>query len=168
MPFGDAERRDDSRPAPYRLRSLTPLPGWLLTIGFLVVITVLTITLKRKGTEWGYPIWLQYAALLAFWVGGYLGVGHFVRRPCTWLRVAEGGEVLLTRVWLLRVRQDRIPRAAIATVTVREEEDSEGDPYFRTLLILATGEEITVQEGHRRPRQDAVAAALRRAIGIGR
>lgn len=168
MPSADADRAGDEGPAPYRLRSLAPLPGWFLTFGFLAIVVALTLTLKRKGTEWGYPIWLQYAALLAFWIGGYLGVGHFVRRPCTWVRVTPEGEVLLTRAWPFRVRRDRIPRAAIATVAVREDVDSEGDPYFRTRLVLATGEEITVQEGHRRPRQDAVAAALRGAIGLGR
>ncbi len=168
MPYADGNRAAEAEPPPYRLRNLAPLPLWLLTFGFFAAIILLTWTLKRKGTEWGYPIWLQYAALLAFWIGGYLGVGHFVRRPCTWLRVAADGEVLLTRAWPFRIRRERIPRAAIATVAVREEQDSEGDPYFRTRLVLATGEEITVQEGHRRPRQDAVAAALRGAIGIGR
>lgn len=168
MPSADADRAGKSGPAPYRLRSLAALPGWFVTISFLVLVIVLTWTLKRKGTEWGYPIWLQYAALLAFWIGGYLGVGHFIRRPCTWLRVEAGGDVLLIRVWPLRFRRDRFPRAAIATVAVREDKDSEGDPYFRTRLVLATGEEITVQEGHRRARQEAVTAALRGAIGLGR
>jgi hypothetical protein len=168
MPDAGPDRAADAVRAPYRLRSLAPLPGWILAIAVLVFAFLLTLASQAWGRAWGYPGWLQQGLLLALWIGGYLGPGQALYDPCIWVRVTAAGDVRLTRAWPLRLRRDRIPRAAIATVALREARDAGGDPHIRTCLVLATGEEIVVQEGRRRPQQVAVAEALRAAIGLGR
>jgi hypothetical protein len=150
----------------HRLVSLKAVPGWIVTLCFLLLVALLTLALRRNGPDWGYPPWLQQSALVALWIGGYLGVGHLLRRPCTSLRVLAGGDVVLTRIWPGWLRRQRIPRGAIAAVTVREEPDAEGDPHYRTRLVLAGGEAIIVQHGHRAARQEAAAAGLRAALGM--
>ncbi|MBY0333493.1 MAG: hypothetical protein K2X49_22775 [Acetobacteraceae bacterium] len=146
--------------------NLAPLLGWVVMAGFLAAVATLGWVLHRDGTEPGHPPWLQTGALALLWVGGMTAGGHLFGTPCTRLRVAPGGAAVLTRVWPLWWRREHLPRGAIAGVAVRQGHDSEGDPYFRTLLVLADGREWLVTEGHHAPAQRAIAARLRAAIGL--
>jgi hypothetical protein len=149
-----------------RITNRTPAFAWGLMTVFLGFVCAFAWLLWRDGPQPGQPAWLQYGALAVVWIGGGLAGGHVFRIPCTRLSVLPAGSVVLTRVWPLRRARERIPRTSITSVNVAQGRDSEGDPYFQTLLILATGREILVSEGHDAPTQEATAARLRAAIGL--
>lgn len=149
-----------------RITNRIPAFAWGLMILFIGFVSAFAWLLWRDGPEPGQPAWLQYGALIVLWTGGMLAGGHLFRIPCTRLEVLPGGSVVLTRVWPLWRVRERFPRAAIAAVSVAQGRDSEGDPYFQTLLTLASGQEILVSEGHDAPTQDATAECLRAAIGL--
>ncbi|MBX9700170.1 MAG: hypothetical protein K2X74_12090 [Acetobacteraceae bacterium] len=153
------------QPGGVTVRNLVPLFGWILMACFLAGVAAMTWMLHTEGTEPGYPPWVQTGALALFWAGGITAGGHLFRKPCTWLRVLPDGAVSLTRVWPLRWQRERAPREAIVEVVVEPGRDSEGDPYFRTVVALADGRRFLACEGHHAPALFAAAARLRAAIG---
>lgn len=146
--------------------NFTAVFGWAVMMLFLAGVAAATWILYRDGPQPGQPAWLQLGAILVFWLGGIVAGWHQLNIPCTRLVVLPDGAVALTRFWLIRREVWRIPRAALAGLTVERGRDGEGDPYWRTLLVLADGREFIVDEGRDAERQRAAAAALASALGI--
>lgn len=145
--------------------NLKPCFGWAAMVLFCAVVLGLTMVIRRDGPPPGQPAWLQLGAMLVCLFGGVIAGWRVLRIPCTRLVVLPDGAVALTRFWLMRRDVQRIPRTALAGVTVERGRDGEGDPYWRTFLVLADGAEILVAEGHDMRRQRDAAEGLARALG---
>lgn len=153
--------------APVEIRNRVPAFGWGLMAAFLGMTATFTWILGRDGPDRAQPGWLQHGALGLFWIVGVTLAAHLTSIPCTRLRVLPGGAAVLTRRWPLRRQEERISRADITGVEVRRGRDSDGDPYFTTLLLLRDGREAMVREGHDEAMQQALATRLKAVLGPG-
>ncbi len=149
------------------VRNRTPAFGWGFMAFFLGMVGAFTWIMGTDGPHPSQPALLQHGALGLFWIVGVIVAAHLGSIPCTRLRVLPGGAVVLSSRWPMRRQEERFARDAIAAVEVRRDRDSDGDPYFRTVLTLRDGRTETVREGHDEAEQQALAARLTAALGPG-
>lgn len=127
--------------------------------GGLLVITWLFI---RDGSRLSTGEWLSGFAFLAFgWPLGLVAWLWAARQQFVTAVLPPGGRVRVTHgpVW----RRTTVWLAA-GTVTVQQEQDGEGDPYYRVLLAWAGGGPVPVAEGHCPATAERTAALLRQAL----
>jgi hypothetical protein len=122
--------------------------------------------MARDGPHPSQPVWLQHGALALFWLVGLPAAGYLLSRPVTRVRVAPDGTAVLRRRTPFGREEEHFPAGIIIGVEVREEKDSDGDPYWRTVLVSADGRERVVREGHHAPDQHALAVRLRGALAL--
>jgi hypothetical protein len=148
------------------IRNRMAMAGWVFMLVWLAMLLAFTWLMARDGPSPSQPPLLQHGALALFWLVGIGAGGHIFSLPCTRLSVAADGSARLRR-WTLFGREDEpFPPGAIAAVEVRSDKDSDGDPYFRTVLVATDGRERVVREGHDPDDQRALAARLRQALGL--
>jgi hypothetical protein len=148
-------------------RNRTAAFAWGFMAVWLTFLALMTWVLARDGAHPSQPAWLQHGAIALFWLVGIPAAGYLFSLPCTRLAVRADGSVLLTRRTPFGVEREAFAPGTIAAVEVREDRDSDGDPFWRSVMVAADGRERTVREGHAAEDQQAVAARLRGALGLG-
>jgi hypothetical protein len=156
----------DAAPAAFETRNRIALFGWGFMAVWLAMLGAFTWILARDGPHPGQAAWLQQVALVLFWLVGLPAAAHLFAQPCTRLRVTPDGAVTLDRRSLFARETERFAPGGIHAVMVRADTDSDGDPYWRTLLVAADGRERVIAEGHDEAAQAALAGRLRRALGL--
>lgn len=152
--------------APIDIRNRMPAFGWVFIGIFLGFNAIFTWILGRDGSPAGAPAPLMHLVLGAFWMVGIAVAAHLWSLPVTRLTQAPDGSLRLVSRTPLRKRVEILPRAAIAGVALVQDRDAEGDPCWRTELLLVDGGRRMIREGHDRAAQEALAAWLRAALGL--
>jgi len=160
------DRQPGPAPPTLEIRNRLAAFGWGFMGVWLGMLALLTWTMARDGPHPSQPAWLQLGALAAFWLVGLPAAGYLLSRPVTRLRVAPDGTAVLGRRTPFGREEERYPPGSITAVEVREGKDSDGDPYWRTFLVVADGRQRVVREGHHAPEQKALAARLRGALAL--
>lgn len=153
-------------PTSFILRNRIPAFGWAFIAIFLLFTALFTWLLVRDGPPASQPPWLPKLVLAAFWFVGVSVAAQLWAIPCTSLTQAADGSLLFASRTPLRRRAERIPRRDIAGVEVVAGRDSEGDPYWRTELVLAGGARRLLREGHDPADQEVMARALRATLRL--
>lgn len=153
-------------PAPIDIRNRLPIFGWVFIGIFLGFNAIFTYILGRDGPPRSAPGPIMHLVLGGFWMVGITVAAHLCSIPATRLTQAPDGGLRLVSRTPLRKRVEHLPRASIAAVDLVQDRDSDGDPYWRTELLLADGSRRPVHEGHDRAVQDATSQALRAALGL--
>ncbi len=153
-------------PPPIDIRNRLPIFGWVFISIFLGFNAIFTYILGRDGPPPSAPAPIMQLVLGAFWIVGVTVAGHLWSIPVTRLTQAPGGGLCLTSRTPIRRREEHFPRAVIAAVEVVQGRDDEGDPYWRTELVLADGTRRVLREGHDQQGQQVLAARLRQTLGM--
>lgn len=153
--------------APFEIGNRTAAVGWGFMAVFLGMTALFTWIMGRDGPHPSQPGWLQHGVIGLFWIVGVVVAAQVTSIPCTRLRILADGSAVLIRRWPLRRQEERFRRAEIAGVEMRRGRDSDGDPYFTTVLLLRDGREELVREGHDEAGQQMLATRLRAALGPG-
>lgn len=152
---------------PREIRNRAADCGWGFMAVWRAVLAAFTWIMARDGPHPSRPAWLHHGALALFWLLGLPAAGHFRSRPCTRLRIGPGGAAALARRTPFRREDESWPGGGIAAVQVRAGRDDEGDPYRRIVLVGRHGRERMIRDGRAPEEQEALAARLRAALGLG-
>lgn len=152
---------------PFEIRNRTAAVGWGFMVVWLGLLIAFTTLMARDGPHPSQPAWLQQGALAVFWLIGLPAAGYVLSLPCTALRVGADGDLSLTRRTPFGREIETWPAGGVAAVEVRAGRDSEGDPYWRTMIVGRDGRERLIREGRVPAEQEALAARLRAALGLG-
>ena len=128
-------------------------------------VTAASVLVARGGAPagWSLPAIL---AVLVFFCAGAAGVAVWAARSeCVTVAVGLAGPVRVRRRFPFRVQSFDVPRGAVGGATLEEDEDSDGDPYFRASFALADGTRVVFAEGHHRPKCEAACARSDAALG---
>ena len=106
---------------------------------------------------WGYFAWggfhqfdplVEAGVVMLFWVFTLGGAGEMLSKPRSRLTIDRTGAVLV-RIWPMRRREDRLPRAVLAGVDIATERDEDGQTY-RLELTLPSGEAVVIRQSRLR------------------
>lgn len=111
----------------------------------------------------GEADWKFWSAAAFFWAGGLFVGGVVFRIPLTVLKIAPQ-RIDFTHYWPLRKQVSSFTHADIADFRLLETTDSDGDPYFKALMITRSGQEHTIAEGHSREAIDAIVSKCQNAL----
>lgn len=143
----------------FKHRNRTALFGWcLIGAWWAIVIAVTGQVLPSGNTK-------ALAVLSIFWVAGFAFAGYILSIPIVSVEIADDGAVTIVRRSLGRSTTTRYGPGALGPPRVREDMNSDGDPYWRCALF-AGSERFVIAEGHDRARVEAVAADLAQAMDV--
>src|SRR5919199_1522206 len=132
---------------------------------FLAGVALITwVAVRDRATLEGSE-WLALV-LLPFWLAGLFGCWWAFRQDTVRVEVTGPGRLELTRSTLFRSTRVEITATMIGQITVVEDRDSNGDPYFRGVLTAVGVGNVTISEGHRRASVENDVNRLRSALSI--
>jgi len=148
-------------------------PGciWLLGLFFAAIGGVFIVGLLGAFTNLSD---VSPAGRVVAWAMALAAVGagaHIVRgTPRSRLELDRAAQTLtLRRRGLFRNEAFSYPLTLVSQVLVRVDKDSDGDNYYRLVMLLDGGQEVVISHvgQHDRAGLDLVADALRAALGGG-
>ncbi|MBP0463289.1 hypothetical protein J5Y09_05150 [Roseomonas sp. PWR1] len=148
------------------IRNRIALVGWIFMATWFGMVMLFTWLMARDGPHPSQPAELQKGAIAIFWIIGLAAGGHVFSLPVTRFRVGADGTATLSSRTPFGRKVETFPAGSIRAVEVRADRDSDGDPYWRTVLVAKDGRERTIREGHHRPDQQEIAARLRAALPL--
>lgn len=148
------------------IRNRLALAGWIFMSIWFGMLILFSWIMARDGPHPSQPVELQKGAIAIFWIFGLAAGGHIFSLPVTRLRVRADGTASLSRRSMFRREVEDFPPGSLSAVEIRADRDSDGDPYWRTVIVAVDGRERTVREGHHRPDQEEIAARLRAALPL--
>jgi hypothetical protein len=105
--------------------------------------------------------------LALFWLAALGVAGWALAQPLIRVTV-QGRHAVVRERWLWGVRERRYRATALAAPDLEVGEDSDGDPYFKCLLLLPGGAVLTIAEAHDRAFVEDAQQRLETALGAGR
>ncbi len=105
---------------------------------------------------------VDLAMLVAFWLLGCVACILLYGRPRVRMTIGAREVVVLER-WIGRSRVERFPLKRLSRPAFVEDEDYDGDPYFRGTIVAPSGRTIVFSEGGKRA---VVEAARERVSGV--
>ena len=136
---------------------------WIFVAIWMTFLVAMTWVVVRDGPPDGHSVATTAAVGAFFWAGG-IGLS-------TWacmvrllhVDVREGGA--LDVVWRspVRVERRRVEAREVRPAVIVDDEDSDGDPYYRCRVTLADGATLDLAEGHQRPPIEEVATRFNTA-----
>ncbi len=148
------------------IRNHMALAGWIFMSIWFGMLILFSWIMARDGPHPSQPAELRKGAIAIFWIVGLAAGGHVFSLPVTRLRVARDGAATLSSRTPFGRRVEAFPPGSLRAVEIRADRDSDGDPYWRTVLVATDGRERTIREGHHRPDQEEIAARLRAALPL--
>ena len=145
------------------VRNNTAIFPWAFMAVWMAMLGCFTYIFLRDG---GIPqVGMFGAPLLAFfWLCGFGATGWALSHPLIRVTVSPRG-VVVRKQWLWRARERNYRVSQVAVPEIVAGTDSEGDPYFKCLLMLPDGDPLPVAEAHGRPAVEAVRQRLLSALG---
>jgi hypothetical protein len=148
------------------IRNRTALAAWIFMAIWFGMLLVFSWIMARDGPHPSQPAELQRGAIALFWIVGLAAGGHLWSLPITRLRILADGHATLSSRTPFGRQVEHFPAGSLRAVEVRAGRDSDGDPYWRTVLVAVDGRERTIREGHHAPDQQALAARLRAVLPL--
>lgn len=148
-----------ARNSPYPVfRNYNAAFAWafmLVWMGGLVIYTRLAVEAGAPGASAPVPAGI----LLVFWIGGIAGCVYFFGQAC--VRAAVRNGALFVSEWkLLSPFRRRLSRFDLLDLPppfeISHDTDSEGDPYFRLLIVTPDQRRICVAEGRSLPDMESL------------
>ena len=140
--------------------------GWAIMIGWMAMLGMVTWLVAREGSFGDMPPILGLGLLGLMWVFG-VGFSRVIFSKPTVTLLQTKGRLVVRRRWLFGQDEDVFSSNDIPLMRVIETEDSEGDPYFKLLLILDRRDPVAIAESHDRVRveqeRERIEDALRAA-----
>ena len=140
---------------PLTIRNNLPIVGWVfggLWIGGLMVFTYLY---ARDGGFGQLDPLIEAGVMLAFWMGALVLFPETLAVAVVELTVVSGGAVLGRR-WPWKYRVEPLTPSAVRAMEIRQDRDSDGDPYYRLVLAAGPHEEAILSESAKRETVEAV------------
>jgi hypothetical protein len=155
------------RPPPRQptvFRNNTAIFLWGFMAVWLSMLGCFTYIFLRDG---GIPqVGMFGPPLIAFfWLCGLGAGGWALSHPLIRVTISPRG-IVVRELWLWRVRERRYHLGQVAVPDIVAGTDSEGDPYFKCMLMLPDGDPLPVAEAHVRPKVEAVRQRLLSALGV--
>lgn len=123
---------------------------WGFAAVFLLFLVAMTLVLVRDGGPPDYRGELLMVLMIVFW-GGTLGFfGFAASHPCITVTVNDRAEVTIAWRHPFRRRTRTVSREEIASVSVIDAFDSDGEQYFYARIVLQDGSTIDFAEAHYR------------------
>ena len=123
---------------------------WVFAALWLAVLLIMTYLLARDGLPGEYPAWAATGIAAFFWLGGVGFTRYVLSKPCFFVTIGEGGQVLVTWRYPHKVVRKRFSASDIRAAGVVEGEDDEGNPYFFARVGTMDSEHFDIREGHSR------------------
>lgn len=127
-------------------------------LAFLTGVALMTYVALRDGPPAPDKWWPLI--MLAFWAAGLLGLVHSLNQESSIVRITRPGSIHVTRGKAFRREEHWVGRARF---WIEDGTDSDGASYFN-LMMDAPGGKMTVKEGHRRARLEALQQRLEAAL----
>lgn len=147
------------------LRNRMALVGWIFMSIWMAILMAFTYIFKRDGGVPGQSFVLSVLFMAGFWIFGLVGTIFFFKAPVTSVYVRDR-QVTLRERWLLRAQMQTFELGGAESIFVRQEKDSEGDPYFICYLRTPEGREVRIKEAHLREIPEKARADLLAALGL--
>lgn len=148
-----------------RFRNRVAAFYWGFAACFVGATATASALVARDGAPAGWSLPGILAVLAFFWAGAAGVAVWAARSACVTVAVGLVGPVRVRRRFPFRVESFDVPRGAVRAATLEEDEDSDGDPYFRASFTLVDGTRVVFAEGHHRPKCEAACARFDAALG---
>jgi len=132
-----------------------PAVGWAFAAAWLAAVAAMTWQSVRVG---GYA-WFNILGLAAFWLVGLGAAVFFFGKPMVTVTV-DGKGVTIRNRWLWKAVNETLPLDRLSMPQLEEDRDSEGDPYYRCLLVTDDGRRFPARESHDREACEAVRSQI--------
>ena len=129
-------------------------------MGMLVLISWLFV---RDGGFRQFNPAIETGIMMLFWMFGLAGCAQIFGKQRIQVTVENRSVVVLER-WPLRKRLECCAVRDVSISPVTEGKDDDGDPYFRCMLSMASGRNITFSESHDRSLVEAARQRLMAAV----
>ena len=147
------------------LRNRIAFFGWGFMAMWMAMISAFTWWFFQSRSIPGHSFELTVLFLIGGWLFGTAGSAFFFNRPVTSVHV-HGDRVTLLERWPLRSSTQTFSVTDAARVVLRDEKDSEGDPYYVWYLLTPDGREVRIKEAHLRDIAARARANLLAALGL--
>ena len=137
---------------------------WVFAALWLAVLLIMTYLLARDGLPAEYPPWAATGVAAFFWLGGIGLTRYALSKPCFFVTIGEGGQVLVTWRYPHKVVRKRFSASDIRAAVVVEDEDDEGNPYFFARVGTSDSKHFDIKEGHSRPLCQDACVRFNRAL----
>lgn len=138
--------------------------GWIFMSVWLCGISLISWVFVRDGGFHQMHPLLEVGIMLMFWMFGLAGGGYLFSQTRVRLTV-ENGAVTLREALPWKRSEERFPVSTIEVPPVLRERDSEGDPYFRCVIVTPAGRRVSMGESHDEETMDRLRERVVAALG---
>jgi hypothetical protein len=139
--------------------------GWGFMTVWMTILCIVTFAAFREAMFEGKVTFRYMPLILAvFWLAGIAGTAWAFRQKRVRMEIRDG-RVAVTKRGLFRAHRWVGAARDVLDLSLVEDIDSDGDPYFRCVAVLPGPEQITIAEGHRRAVVEAAMERVRQSLG---
>lgn len=151
---------------PLTIQNNNALALWLTMAVLVTGFGIGTGVLIRLGPHPAAPAWLQFGAVVLFWIGALALAARVLKVPLTRLVIRPDGHASLTQRTPLGRTVEAFPPGTIARVEIRHERDGDGDDVWTLWIVARDGRRRKVRAGFAEAEQRRLADRLRLALGL--
>ena len=163
LPAGEMQQWN----APQRFANWKASFLWGFAATFVLFLAAMSLVLVRDGPPPGFRIEFLVMVMMAFWIGALGFAGFAASQPCITVMVGACASVTIVWRYPFGRRMRSVSREEIASISVIDAFDSDGDPYFYARIVLQDGSQVNFGEAHHRPSCVARVRKLKAALDEG-
>ncbi len=153
--------------APQSFANWKALFLWSFAAALVLFLAAMSLVLVRDGAPAGGRAEFLAIVMMVFWAGAFGFAGFAASQPCITVMVGACASVTIVWRYPFGRRMRSVSREEIASISVIDAFDSDGDPYFYARIVLQDGSQVNFGEAHHRPSCVARVRKLKAALDEG-